>query len=378
MKIILLINSLGTGGAEFSTLTFYGWLKNSYETDVKIVCFKKLETQYDPSNFGIANIIYIRENSFLKRLNCFNQIVKKYNPDIVHSVLFEANLLGRFSRIFKGGFKHLESLVNQTYSPYRLNDPNVNKFKLEIYRILDMITQKYGVDHFHSNGKTVAEHYQEKLHIKKDRITNIPRGRNKNQFLGCKIEDSEIIEGINLKDKVILINVARHEFQKAQDILLDALNIITELKGEYLLLLVGRSGETTSNIIYKIKKYQLEDNVIVLGYRDDVVKLLAASDIFVFPSRFEGLPGALIEAEAAGLPIICSDIPNNLEVVEENNNAMIFPVDNSIVLAKNIKRLVLDANLRKSMGGVSLDLFQEKFNIENVHKKMHSLLKSLM
>lgn len=378
MRIILLINSLGTGGAEFSTLTFYKWLKKKKNTKIKVVFFKKLETQFEPLDFDLTDIDYLNENSIFKRLRYFNRIVKSYNPDIVHSVLFEANLVARLSKIFMGNFIHLESLVNQTYSPHRLNDPNVNLIKLESYRILDMITQKFGVDHFHSNGKTVSDHYQHKLHISEDRITVIPRGRNSNKYLENPISTDEIITRIDLKDKIILINVARHEFQKAQDVLLEALSKLPELSDKYILLLVGRKGESTLNITNKIKEFNLEDNVKIMGFRDDVVKLLSISDIFVFPSRFEGLPGALIEAEAAGLPIICSDIPNNLEVVEENNNALIFPVDNSNLLAQHIKKLVLDANLRKSMGAVSLNLFKEKFTIENVHERMHMLLKSLI
>lgn len=378
MRIILLINSLGTGGAEFSTLTFYKWLKKRKNTKIKVVFFKKLETQFEPLDFDLTDIDYLNENSIFKRLRYFNRIVKSYNPDIVHSVLFEANLVARLSKIFTGNFIHLESLVNQTYSPHRLNDPNVNLIKLESYRILDMITQKFGVDHFHSNGKTVSDHYQHKLHISEDRITVIPRGRNSNKYLENPISTDEIITRIDLKDKIILINVARHEFQKAQDVLLEALSKLPELSDKYILLLVGRKGESTLNITNKIKEFNLEDNVKIMGFRDDVVKLLSISDIFVFPSRFEGLPGALIEAEAAGLPIICSDIPNNLEVVEENNNALIFPVDNANLLAQNIKKLVLDENLRKSMGAVSLNLFKEKFTIENVHERMHMLLKSLI
>ncbi len=378
MKIILLINSLSTGGAEFSTLSFYSWLREKTNSEIKIVCLKKADPEYDFKEFGFETINYLNGSSFPARLKSFNLIVEQFKPEIVHSVLFDANLLGRISRLMKRNFKHVESLVNQTYSPYRLNDPNITPFKLQAYRFLDYTTQVFGVDHFHSNGQTVADHYSEKLHISPSRITVIPRGRYPNPYMGDKIVRDKLRGKLNLNNKVQIINVARHEYQKAQTVLLDALWELDDLKDQYILFLVGRKGEATVEITEKIKTYHLEENVRILGHRDDVPALLASSDIFIFPSRFEGLPGALIEAEAAGLPIICSDIANNLEVVEENKNALIFPVNNSDILSKQLKELILNSEQRKNMGQESLSIYQNKFTIEEVHQKMYVLFKALI
>lgn len=378
MKIILLINSLSTGGAEFSTLTLYSWLREKTNSEIKIVCLKKADPEYDFKEFGFETINYLKGSSFPARLKSFNLIIKRFKPEIVHSVLFEANLLGRVSRIINRNFKHLESLVNQTYSPYRLNDPNITSFKLQAYRFLDYTTQIFGVDHFHSNGQTVADHYSEKLHISSSRITVIPRGRYPNPYLGDKIVRDNLRGELNPDNKVQIVNVARHEYQKAQTILLDSLWDLDELKEQYILFLVGRTGEATFEITKKIKEYQLEENVIILGHRKDVPALLVSSDIFVFPSRFEGLPGALIEAEAAGLPIICSEIANNQEVVSNNQNALMFPVDNATELSKQIKELILNSEKRKKMGEESLTIYMNNFKIEEVHQKMNNLFRSLV
>ncbi len=378
MKIILLINSLSTGGAEFSTLSFYSWLREKQKSEIRIVCLKKADPEYDYKDFGFESITYLNGSSFSARLKNFNLIVDQFNPEIVHSVLFEANILGRISRLIKRNFKHVESLVNQTYSSYRLKDPNVNRVKLEFYRAFDFITQLYGVDHFHSNGMTVARHYQEKLFINKRRITNIPRGRKPNPSLNNELFRDLKRAELKLENKVVIINVARHEFQKAQTVLLDAIKELDHIKDKFVLLLVGREGNATGEIKNRISKYSLQDNVQLLGHRTDVPSLLATADIFVFPSRFEGLPGALIEAEAAGLPIICSDIANNLEVVEENKNALIFPINNSDILSKQLKELILNSEKRHKMGKESLNIYLDKFTIEEVHQKMFKLFKSLI
>jgi glycosyltransferase involved in cell wall biosynthesis len=378
MRVILLINSLYTGGAEFSTLTFYSWLKNKPDIEVRIICLKKAYPEYDIEKFGFNEVTYLNGESFIAKVKCFNKIVEEFRPDIVHSVLFDANLIGRISKILKGNFKHLESLVNQTYSPFRLKDPNISRIKLQIYRFLDYSTQIFGVNHFHSNGETVSLHYQDKLYIHPKRITNIPRGRYPNKFKDNLNEIELYHQTLKKQDKTILINVARHEHQKAQTILIEALNELMHLKEKYLLLLVGREGHLTSVLKDKINAYNLQDNVMILGHRDDVAELLAAADIFIFPSRFEGLPGALIEAESAGLPIICSDIPNNLEVVKENINALIFPVDDYKILSEKISDLILNTEKRKSFGDQSFIIFNDNFRIEKVHNDMYDLLKNIV
>lgn len=378
MRVILLINSLYTGGAEFSTLQFYSFLKEKKLASISIVCLKKADPVYDHKEFGFDEIKYLSSDNILQQVKSLNLIIENFKPQIVHSVLFDANLIGRISRLWKGNFVHIESLVNQTYSSYRLKDPNVNRVKLEFYRAIDFITQVKGVDHFHSNGMTVAKHYREKLFINKNRITNIPRGRKANPLLNDEISRNLYRKNLKVEDRVVFINVARHEFQKAQTILLEAIGELNHLKDKFVLLLVGREGNATKEIKNQITKYNLQDKVKLLGHRTDVPALLAAADVFVFPSRFEGLPGALIEAEAAGLPIICSNIPNNLEVVAESENALIFEVDDHVQLSRCIEDLVIDQEKREKMGIKSLELFSEKFQIDEVHKKMYDLFQDVL
>lgn len=378
MRIILLITSLGTGGAEFSTLQFYAFLKEENLAEIAVVCLKKAYPAYDHREFGLEEIHYLSGNNIVQRAKSFNLFVEEFKPQIVHSVLFDANLLGRISRLLKRNFKHVESLVNQTYSPFRLNDPNITPFKLQAYRFLDYTTQLFGVDHFHSNGQTVADHYSEILHISPSRITVIPRGRYPNPHLDDLIHRQKLRRELNPNNKIQIINVARHEFQKAQTVLLDAINELGHIQDKFILLLVGREGNATDDIKNQITKYKLQEKVILLGHRTDVPALLAAADIFVFPSRFEGLPGALIEAEAAGLPIICSNIPNNLEVVIGGENAIIFEVDDHLKLSQCIEKLINNREKRRTMGAKSLEIFSKKFEIDIVHEKMFNLFQNIL
>lgn len=377
MRIILLLSSLYTGGAEFSSLVFYGWLRRQ-GFDVKLVCYKKASPSYDPEKFGLTDVVTLEEEGFFKKLKLFKSIVAEYKPVLIHSVLFEANILGRFCKFSNSSFIHLESLVNEMYAAHRLHDPNVKKYKLKAYQLFDFTSQIFGVDHFHANGISVAKHYQNKLKISSKRITIIPRGRATNSFIGNTQLRQEIRSELGIAENAfIVVHVARHEYQKAQDVLLEALVKIKD-KENLVLLLVGREGNLTSVINNAIEASNLYQYVKCIGHRNDIPRLLAASDVFVFPSRFEGLPGALIEAEAAGLPIVCSDIPNNREVATEGENALFFRVNDSSDLAQKLSLMIHDKLMCVEMGARSLDIFQQNFELDEIHAKMKTLILRLV
>ncbi len=169
-------------------------------------------------------------------------------------------------------------------------------------------------------------------------------------------------------DYVWLINTGRHEYQKAHDVLLEALPLL-QSKVPFTLLIAGREGKETSKIHQLIDQYNLKDRVRLLGHRTDIPQLLAASDLFVFPSRYEGMPGALIEACSAGLPAICTDLPCMREVVD-GNSANFFPLNDAKALSIQLDQMLNNASLRTRMGEEALKQFQEKFRLERIHERM--------
>lgn len=105
---------------------------------------------------------------------------------------------------------------------------------------------------------------------------------------------------------VVLGHVGRFSFPKNHLFLLEVFDDLIKFLPNSKLVLVGE-GTLKPKIEEKIRNLQLEENVILLGVRDDVHLILQALDLFVFPSLFEGLPVTLIEAQGAGLPCVISD-----------------------------------------------------------------------
>jgi glycosyltransferase involved in cell wall biosynthesis len=110
---------------------------------------------------------------------------------------------------------------------------------------------------------------------------------------------------LGLEDNFVVGNIGRFHFQKNQLFLLDIFEEIKKRKENAKLLLVG-DGEDRDKIEEAIAKKNLQDSVMLLSFRKDVPALLMAMDVFVFPSLFEGLSLALLEAQASGLPVFAS------------------------------------------------------------------------
>ena len=99
--------------------------------------------------------------------------------------------------------------------------------------------------------------------------------------------------------------------------------------------IAGRAGGQTERLRATIAREELSDHVRLLGFRDDAPELLSAADVFAFPSRWEGLPGTVLEAMALEAPIVATDLPMTREVVTPAE-AVLVPPDDAAAFAAAI------------------------------------------
>lgn len=367
MRILIIIDSLGSGGAERSTAVMADYMA---EQNIEFTLFcldkKDIGVQHQLQEKGY-DIQFIKTKGFYRQVKEIARFIKAGQYNVVHSVLFRSNLRTRFSKLLVK-FTHLESLVNTTYSQARFNDKRVNSKALKLYKIIDRITAKKFVDHFHSITETVKDHYIEELDLDERKFTVVYRGRQ--PILKQYVPKVKI-------DVPRLINVGRHEFQKGQLYLIEASKILRDGGYHFTLDIFGREGNMTTEMKSLIQKYELEAVVNLCGFSHEVPQKLLQSDIFVFPSLYEGLGGALIEAQAAGLPIACNDIPVLREVVSENMNARLFEVEDVDSIVASLQFFLDNPEKRIDYGKKSLENFQDKFLESDNNARMLKLYKRL-
>lgn len=142
--------------------------------------------------------------------------------------------------------------------------------------------------------------------INKNKVKIVPNAIDSKKYFFNEEIRKEIRSKMGLNDKFVIGHVGRFEEQKNHNFIIDVFNNIHNENPNTLLVLIG-DGHLKIEIEKKVKKYGLEGSVIFTGIRSDVHNLLQAIDIILFPSFFEGLPGVILESQAAGLPCIISN-----------------------------------------------------------------------
>lgn len=134
------------------------------------------------------------------------------------------------------------------------------------------------------------------------------------------------------KNQIVFITVGELIDRKNHDVLLEAMK---QWNYEDAVLLIAGSGANAKRLQTRIKSEGLSDSVKLLGYRTDVKELFKAADCFVLPSLQEGLPGALMEAMAAGLPCIASNIRGNRDALDDSDFLFSPKDSNGLVVLMN-------------------------------------------
>ncbi len=361
MRILFVIDSLGTGGAEKSTeLLSYYLLEKGWEVAIAVLKSKNQGVENDVIERGIP-VHTVKGVNFLERRKTLAKLIRTYNPDIVHSSLIHSNVLVRSIRMMKK-FLHTESLVNTPYDDIRMRDKRINKGVARLVKLVDSLSAVRFVDRFHAITQTVKEHYVNHLGIKSEKVAVVYRGRKPID----EIHRDEYAAGMTLK----VLNIGRHEFQKGQIHLLHAVHILKQKGVDVHCTILGREGNMSKELKAYVEGNDLYDRVEFSGYHTNILPFLASAHLFVFPSLFEGLGGSLIEAQAAGLPVACSDIPVLHEVANAGFNAIFFERENPGSIADAISFFIENPDKLKEFGKNSLVNFRNNFVESENHSRL--------
>lgn len=183
---------------------------------------------------------------------------------------------------------------------------------------------------------------------------------------------------LGLSEKaVIFIYSGRFAVEKNLITLLKAWNkLMTDNpKQDLNLIFLGNSNGQIYSSERELKIYARENNLVSLSFKGSVFNVdeyLQASDVFVLPSLWEGMSNALLEAMAAGLPSVVSDIPANQGLVEDHRSGLLFPVENHEALANCLKIMMENPHQRLAMGERAREIAETRYSIEVVAQKLIS------
>ncbi len=228
----------------------------------------------------------------------------------------------------------------------------------------------------------VSKQMQNTFKIDNSKTFTIQNGVNCKDFANNKKSDVKEKLDISNNEKVIgmtanLKKIKNHLF------LLKAFNELIKDYKNVKLLIIGQGFEgDAENTEHELKNYVYEQglrkNVLFLGYRSDIRDLLGILDVFCLTSFKEGLPISLIEAMAAGLPVVGTDVEGIREVIIPNRNGFLVPIDDVMGLKRALYTLIQNETLRKKYCEESKILARDTYSLDKCVKQYQHLFLSLM
>lgn len=372
---LFVIDSFGAGGAERSLLEFLPTLAAAGITPV-IACLSRSEVGFEDEVRAQGwDVRVVGGGGRLRAIRALRRLIRQLRPALVYTALFEADIAGRVASIGID-VPVVSNLANTAYDPARLADPSVDARKLALVRMVDGFTARHLTDHFHAISEAVKRSTVETMGVRPERISVVKRGRDPERLGAPSAQRSAAARrslGLDPDSRVIL-TVGRQEYQKGHRHLVDAFAGVAASHPEAVLVIAGREGAASDALAAQIDRLGLGHRIRRLGHRPDVPEVLAAADLFVFPSVYEGLGGALIEAMALGLPIVASDLAALGEVVRPGENADMVPATDADALAGAITALLDDEERRVAYGIRSRELFEEGFDADKAADAVVAML----
>lgn len=339
MRILFLSTSMGMGGADKQLLSAAQEM-GSLGHEVRIVSLTELGPMgLEARSIGIPTGSLEMRRGFPdpRGLLRLVRLVRSWQPEVLHSHMVHANLMARVLRLFV----RVPVLVSTIHNIYE-----GGPLLMAGYRLTNRL-----VDHMTVISEAAAERFIAEGIVPRELLTVIPNSVDTEQF--CNVLPGtrhSVRQSFGLKHEFVWLAVGRFEIAKDYPNMLRAFAGVRERHPEAVLLLVGR-GSLQADTETLARSLDLGDAVRFVGVRSDVPELMSAADAYVLSSAWEGMPMVLLEAAAAGLPIVATLAGGNHEVVSDGVSGFLVPPRDSGALSGAMLRLMgLSEAQRRSMG----------------------------
>jgi glycosyltransferase involved in cell wall biosynthesis len=366
IKVFYVINNLHIGGAEQLLVNLASYLERERfemvvcalwsdgpigqalrEAGVTVHCLGKKPSLYSPGT--LYDLI---------------RLTRREKPDVVHAQLFAANFYGRLAGMMSGVPVLISTEQNVIQGKRRLHiwaDRALARRTDAIIAVSQAVRQAIAAELRYPSAPL------EVIYNPVDLDTFRPDKRREEFRAALGLEPEQIALGA----------VGRLVKAKGHRYLLEALAVLLPEHPQARLLIIG-GGALRGELEELGRELGVAGAVQFLGMRRDIPDLLNALDIFVFPSIWEGLPVALLEAMACRLPVVASDIAPVREVVGGRQAALLVPPADSRGLAGAIARLIAGRELARQLAAAGRERVLQEFSAQSCTRKLQDLYLQLL
>lgn len=374
-KVLHIITNLPIGGAQDNTLITVERL-NRERYSVALMCAPEGEWVQRAREIPGLDLVFvpnlIQKINLLKDFAAFWNIykyIRKGQFEIVHTHSSKPGFLGRIAARIAGA-----PIIIHTIHGFPFND-FMNPFIRKVFIIIERM-----LTHFSDCLVTVSKLNLEKaikLRIaKRQKFVNIYSGIDFKKFdvkIDVKSKRSEI--GI-IDGRAVVGMVGRLSQQKAPWNFIKSVPYVLDRYKETIFLIVG-DGELMSEMKNLACDLGINDNILFLGFRDDLPEILRILDIYVLTSQWEGLGRSLTEAMYVGCPVIATGVEGVPELVQNGETGVLVPVNDPVALSKEIIEMLLDRAMRKRLGRMARLRINQSFKANIMVKNIDELYQRL-
>ncbi len=344
---------------DYKTYVAANW--NLKENNKIAYCDEFIQIPIKRSPYAIQNI---------KAINELKKLIKKEKFDIIHCHTPMGSVVARLAA--------KEARKNGTRVIYTAHGYHFYKGAPLINWLLYYPVEKWLAKYTDTQITITQEDFdlaKKKFKIKDlNLVHGVGLDEEKFNILISDEEKENLKQELKIDDKsVVCTYVAELNKNKNQQLLIKAIKRLKDDNNNVTLLLVGK-GRYEQKLLKLIKKLNLEENVKLLGYRSDIVKILSITDIYLASSLREGLPVNVMEAMYMGLPIIAVDNRGHRELVQHNENGFIVEQNSAMEnnMSNYLNLLVNDKHLREKFGNDSKGKVRE-YTLNNVINSMNKI-----
>ena len=372
IKVLQVINDTGIdiGGGENYILTL---AKHMPKVGFDLVCtccpegeFEKVLKENDIESFPIN---LSRKGNF-SVARAIAEFCRNNNIDIVHAHGATGALAARMASLVPGGIRPVT-----TYHIAITNITDIPFWKKKIFALFDRSTSVVDKKIL-SVSHAVKEKMIREAFFAGNRISVLHAGIDVSRFKNC--QRGKVRKELCLPDQVTVIGVAaRLSEEKGIGYLLEAMPHVLK-RCPNLYLLIAGDGPIKDKLKNLSVHMGFEQNVIFLGYRNDIPEFMTDLDLLVMPSLTEGFPFSLLEGMAAGLPIVATRVGGVPEIIADGREGILVPPREPDALAKAIIRVLRDKESGKTMGLAARKKVEQEFSVEKMVSETEKVYLSLL
>lgn len=367
IRILFIIDNLGYGGAERQVVELCNHIdKNKFEPFIcSLSNYVPLSKQIldNEKRFFLIDRKSKYDISIIFRLF---SLIKKLKIDIIHSFLFQAEILSRLV----GWLSNTQFIIGSERNSYHAYN-SVSFLLLKITSPLMTICI--------ANSLAGKIYNQNKYKLPDSRYRIIYNGTNIDRFYPKNVDRLKKTLSINSNDKVVGI-FAAYRRQKNHTLFLNAAaKVVKEFPNTHFLIVgskPSRGSEATdviqNEILDLVNKLKIHENCIFLNARNDVEELYNLCDCTVLTSFHEGTPNVAIESMACGVPVIATDVSDNKILIPDGKVGFIVPLNDDSYLSEKICDILREKTLREKMALDAQNWVRNHFSYSHMSKNFEN------